>query len=53
VNYLVPQGLGILRDRTGSFDAGWYGLAGISGITLLLVILLQLGSGLTPRSAES
>jgi NNP family nitrate/nitrite transporter-like MFS transporter len=51
VNYLVPQGLGILRDRTGSFDAGWYGLAGISGITLLLVILLRLGS--RPDSADS
>ncbi len=46
VNYLTPQALGILRDRTGSFDAGWYMLAAISGITFLLVILLRLRSGL-------
>jgi nitrate/nitrite transporter NarK len=53
VNYLTPQALGILRDRTGSFDAGWYMLAAISGITLLLVILLRLPSRLMPRLAES
>ena len=53
VNYLTPQALGILRDRTGSFDAGWYMLAAISGITFLLVILLRLQSGLMTRPAEA
>lgn len=41
VNYLTPQALGILRDRSGSFDAGWLLLAAISGMTFLLVILLR------------
>jgi len=41
VNYLTPQALGILRDRSGGFDAGWLLLAAISGMTLLLVILLR------------
>jgi len=49
VNYLVPQGLGILRDRSGGFDAGWYMLAGISAITFLLVILLRRQSTLLSR----
>ncbi|MEO5926252.1 MAG: MFS transporter [Bryobacteraceae bacterium] len=40
VNYVTPQALGLLRDRFGGFDAGWYTLAGISGITFLLVMLL-------------
>ncbi|MEP7352027.1 MAG: MFS transporter [Acidobacteriota bacterium] len=53
VNYLTPQGLGILRDRTGGFDAGWYTLAGISGITFLLVILLRRQSNLlSPKVKE-
>jgi predicted MFS family arabinose efflux permease len=41
VNYLTPQALGILRDRSGGFDAGWLLLAAISGMTFLLVILLR------------
>lgn len=41
VNYLTPQTLGILRDHSGGFDAGWYFLAAISGMTFLLVILLR------------
>jgi predicted MFS family arabinose efflux permease len=41
VNYLTPQALGILRDRSGGFDAGWFLLAAISGMTFLLVILLR------------
>jgi nitrate/nitrite transporter NarK len=49
VNYLTPQALGILRDRSGGFDAGWYMLAGISGITFLLVILLRRQSSLLSR----
>ncbi|MEP6962035.1 MAG: MFS transporter, partial [Acidobacteriota bacterium] len=40
VNYVTPQALGLLRDRFGGFDAGWYTLAGISGVTFLLVMLL-------------
>jgi len=49
VNYLTPQGIGILRDRSGGFDAGWYTLACISGITFLLVILLRWRSNLLSR----
>jgi nitrate/nitrite transporter NarK len=49
VNYLTPQGLGVLRDRSGGFDAGWYVLAGLSGVTLLLVIVLRRQSGLLSR----
>lgn len=41
VNYLTPQALGILRDRSGGFDAGWLLLAAISGMTFLLVVLLR------------
>ena len=41
VNYLTPQALGMLRDHSGGFDAGWYLLAAISGITFLLVIVLR------------
>jgi len=49
VNYLTPQALGILRDRTGNFDAGWCLLAAISGLTFLLVIVLHLRFGLMSR----
>ena len=49
VNYLTPQGLGILRDRSGGFDAGWYTLAAISGITFLLVLVLRRQSILQAR----
>lgn len=48
VNYLTPQGVGILRDRSGGFDAGWYTLAAISGITFLLVLVLRRQSILQP-----
>lgn len=41
MNYLIPQGLGILRDQFGNFDPGWYLLAGISGFTFLLVVVLR------------
>lgn len=40
VNYLTPQALGLLRDHFGGFDLGWLTLAGISGITFLLVVFL-------------
>jgi nitrate/nitrite transporter NarK len=53
VNYLTPQALGILRDRTGGFDAGWYMLAGISAVTFLLVLLLRLKPGPMARLAKA
>ncbi|HEY4363091.1 MAG TPA: LPXTG cell wall anchor domain-containing protein [Bryobacteraceae bacterium] len=49
MNCLTPQGFGFLRDRTGGFDAGWWMLAGISGSTFLLVILLRRQSNLLSR----
>jgi len=53
VNYLTPQALGILRDRTGGFDAGWYSLAGISALTLILVLSLWRRSALIQRPLEA
>jgi predicted MFS family arabinose efflux permease len=38
--YFGPQLLGILRDRTGSFAAGFYMVAIADGITLGLIVLL-------------
>ncbi len=49
INYITPQGLGILRDRSGGFDQGWYVLAGISATTFVLVILLRRQSNLLSR----
>ncbi len=46
VNYLTPQALGILRDRSGGFDDGWYTLAGLSALTLILVVVLWRRSAL-------
>lgn len=46
VNYLTPQALGFLRDRTGGFDAGWCLLALISAAMLLLVAVLHRQSGI-------
>lgn len=37
--YVGPQTLGILRDRTGSFTAGWYFVA-IGALIALMVILI-------------
>jgi predicted MFS family arabinose efflux permease len=39
--YLGPQMLGILRDRTGGFTAGWYFIAGTATIAFAVVILLK------------
>lgn len=39
--YVVPQLLGLLRDRTGAFHAGWFLLTGACAITLVEVILLR------------
>ena len=38
--YLGPQVLGILRDKTGSFAAGWYVMAAVSAVTCVELILL-------------
>jgi len=39
--YLGPQMLGILRDRTGGFAAGWYFIACTAMIAFAVVILLK------------
>jgi len=38
--FLGPQLLGILRDRTGSFAAGFYMVATADVLTLALIVLL-------------
>jgi predicted MFS family arabinose efflux permease len=53
VNYLTPQALGILRDRSGGFDAGWYTLAALSTLTLILVLALWRRSALVRRPVEA
>jgi predicted MFS family arabinose efflux permease len=39
--YAGPQMLGILRERTGGFSAGWYMMAGIVLLTLIELVLLK------------
>jgi len=39
--YVGPQMLGILRDRTGSFTAGWYFVAIGALIALLVIVILK------------
>jgi len=39
-SYLGPQMLGLLRDWSGGFEAGWYFIIGASAATLLLVLAL-------------
>jgi predicted MFS family arabinose efflux permease len=39
--YLGPQMLGVLRDRTKGFSAGWYMMAGIALLTLIELLLLK------------
>ena len=39
--YVGPQTLGILRDRTGSFTAGWYFVAIGALIALLVIVILK------------
>jgi predicted MFS family arabinose efflux permease len=48
--YLGPQMLGILRDRTGSFTAGWYFVAFGALIGLLVILILKRAAGRTDRS---
>jgi cyanate permease len=50
VNFVVPWALGILRDKTGGFNAGWYTLAGISTVTLIMVIMLWRRNTLVSRT---
>jgi predicted MFS family arabinose efflux permease len=39
--YLGPQMLGVLRDWTKGFSAGWYMMAGIAVLTLIELLLLK------------
>jgi predicted MFS family arabinose efflux permease len=39
--YVGPQMLGVLRDRTKGFSAGWYMMAGIAVLTLIELLLLK------------
>ncbi len=39
-SYLGPQMLGLLRDWSGGFVAGWYFIIGAAAVTLLLVLAL-------------
>jgi predicted MFS family arabinose efflux permease len=39
--YVGPQTLGILRDHTGSFTAGWYFVAIGASISLLVILILK------------
>jgi nitrate/nitrite transporter NarK len=52
--YFGPQLLGILRDWTGSFSAGFYMVAIADVITLGLIILLYrlTGGRMAPRMRE-
>jgi ACS family tartrate transporter-like MFS transporter len=39
--YVGPQMLGWLRDWTGGFDAGWYFLASVATLSLIIVLYLK------------
>ena len=43
--YIGPQMLGILRDRTGSFTAGWYFVAFGALISLVVILILKRAAG--------
>jgi predicted MFS family arabinose efflux permease len=43
--YIGPQMLGILRDRTGSFTAGWYFVAFGALISLVVILVLKRAAG--------
>jgi predicted MFS family arabinose efflux permease len=45
--YVGPQMLGVLRDRTGSFTAGWYFVAFGALIGLVVVLILKRAAGKT------
>ena len=43
--YIGPQMLGILRDHTGSFTAGWYFVAFGALVALLVILILKRAAG--------
>jgi len=43
--YIGPQVLGILRDHTGSFTAGWYFVAFGALVALLVILILKRAAG--------
>jgi predicted MFS family arabinose efflux permease len=43
--YVGPQMLGILRDRTGDFTAGWYFVAIGALVALLVILILKRAAG--------
>ena len=45
--YVGPQMLGILRDRTGGFTAGWYFVAFGALIGLVVILILKRAAGKT------
>ncbi len=40
--YFGPQMLGLLRDATGSFSAGWYLMAAASGVSFFIILSLKI-----------
>jgi len=46
--YLGPQLLGLLRDRTGGFTAGWCFVAAGAMIALIDIVLLRRYARATP-----
>jgi predicted MFS family arabinose efflux permease len=52
-SYLGPQMLGLLRDWTGGFAAGWYFIIGAYAATLLLVLGLWSYASRAPKMRKS
>jgi nitrate/nitrite transporter NarK len=40
--YFGPQMLGLLRDMTGSFTAGWYFMAAVSAVSFIIILSLKI-----------
>jgi predicted MFS family arabinose efflux permease len=51
--YLGPQMLGLLRDWTGGFTAGWYFVAGGACVALLVIVLLKRYTDSAKRAATA
>ena len=51
--YLGPQTLGLLRDWTGGFTAGWYFVAGGACVALLVILLLKRYTDSAKRAAAA
>ncbi len=54
--YFGPQMLGLLRDWTGGFNAGWYLVTAVSALALILIIFLKHYSrakGIATKSAAA